>query len=63
MARSAGVFAVEQRYLRLCMDMCVNLLLIVTLVITLELEQVLQVFVTHSAIQYGLAVDESCGWG
>jgi hypothetical protein len=69
MARGAGVFAVEQRYLRLCMDMCVNLPLIVTLVITLELEQVLQAIVTHSAIQYGLdlvlllAVDESCGWG
>jgi hypothetical protein len=51
------------------MDMCVNLPLIVTLVITLELEQVLQAVVTHSAIQYGLdlvlllAVDESCGWG
>jgi hypothetical protein len=38
MARCAGVFAVELRYLRLCMDMCVNLPLIVTLVITLELE-------------------------
>jgi hypothetical protein len=69
MACGAGVFAVEQRYLWLCMDMCVNLPLIVTLVITLELEQVLQVVVTHSAIQYGLdlifflAVDESCGWG
>jgi hypothetical protein len=36
------------------MDMCVNLPLIVTLVITLELEQVLQVVVTHSAIQYCL---------
>jgi hypothetical protein len=51
------------------MDMCVNLPLIVTLVITLELEQVLQAVVTHSAIQYGLnlvlllTVDESCGWG
>jgi hypothetical protein len=48
---------------------CVNLPLIVTLVITLELEQVLQAVVTHLAIQYGLnlilllAVDESCGWG
>jgi hypothetical protein len=39
--RAALVFAVEQHYLRLCMDMCVNLPLIVTLVITLELEQVL----------------------
>jgi hypothetical protein len=40
-----------------------------TLVITLELEQVLQAVVTHPAIQYGLdlvlllTVDESCGWG
>jgi hypothetical protein len=69
MACGAGVFAVEQRYLRLCMDMCVNLPLIVTLIITLELEQVLQAVVTHLAIQYGLdlvlllAIDESCGWG
>jgi hypothetical protein len=38
MARCARVFAMEQRYLRLCMDMCVDLPLIVTLVITLELE-------------------------
>jgi hypothetical protein len=51
------------------MDMSVNLPLIVTLIVTLELEQVLQVVVTHSAVQYGLdlvllrAVDESCGWG
>jgi hypothetical protein len=49
------------------MDMCVNLPLIVTLVITLELEQVLQAVVMHLAIQYGLdlilTVDESCGWG
>jgi hypothetical protein len=49
--------------------MCVNLPLIVTLVISLELEQVLQAVVTHLAIQYGLdlvlllAVDKSCGWG
>jgi hypothetical protein len=41
----------------------------VTLVITLELEQVLQAVVTHSAIQYCLdlvlllAIDQSCGWG
>jgi hypothetical protein len=34
----AGVFAVEQHYLWLWMDMCVNIPLIVTLVITLELE-------------------------
>jgi hypothetical protein len=49
-----GVFVVELCYLRLCMDMCVNLPLIVTLIITLELEQVLQVVVTHLAIQYCL---------
>jgi hypothetical protein len=36
------------------MDMCVNLPLIVILIITLELEQVLQAVVTHSAIQYCL---------
>jgi hypothetical protein len=41
----------------------------VTLVITLELDQVLQSVVSHSAIQYRLdlilllAIDESCGWG
>jgi hypothetical protein len=51
------------------MDMCINLPLIVTLVITLELEQVLQAVVTHSAIQYGLdlillfTINKSCGWG
>jgi hypothetical protein len=38
MARYTRVFAVELRYLQLCMDLCVNLPLIVTLVITLELE-------------------------
>jgi hypothetical protein len=69
MACGTGVFAVEQHYLQLCMDMCVNLPLIVTLVISLELEQVLQLVVTHLAIQYCLdfvlllAIDESCGWG
>jgi hypothetical protein len=47
----------------------VDLPLIVTLVITLELDQVLQVVVTHSAIQYRLDlilllnIDKSCGWG
>jgi hypothetical protein len=51
------------------MDMSVNLPLIVTLVVTLKLEQVLQAVVTHLAIQYGLdlvlllAVYKSCGWG
>jgi hypothetical protein len=51
------------------MDLCVHLPLIVTLVITLEHEQVLQVVVTHLAIQYCLdlilllTIDKSCGWG
>jgi hypothetical protein len=51
------------------MDICVNLPLIVTLIITLELESVLQAVVMHSAIQYCLdlilllAIDQSCGWG
>jgi hypothetical protein len=46
-----------------------HLPLIVTLIITLELEQVLQVVVTHAAVQDSLdlilflTVDESCGWG
>jgi hypothetical protein len=42
----------------------------VTLVIALELDQVLQAVVTHSAVQYHLdlillllTIDESCGWG
>jgi hypothetical protein len=69
MARCTGVFVVEQHYLRLSMDMCVNLPLIVTLVIALELQSVLQAVVTHSAIQdcldliLLLAIDQSCGWG
>jgi hypothetical protein len=51
------------------MDLCVHLPLSVTLIITLELDQVLQSVVSHSAIQYCLdlilllAIDESCGWG
>jgi hypothetical protein len=46
-----------------------HLPLIVTLVITLPLDQVLQVVVTHSAVQYSLdlilflTIDESWGWG
>jgi hypothetical protein len=46
-----------------------HLPLVVTLVITLELEQVFQSVVTHVAIQYCLdfvllfAINESCGWG
>jgi hypothetical protein len=51
------------------MDMSVDLPLIMTLIITLKLEQVLQVVVTHPAIQYCLnfvlllTIDKSCGWG
>jgi hypothetical protein len=51
------------------MDLCVHLPLIVTLIITLELDQVLQSVVSHSTIQYRLnlilllTIDESCGWG
>jgi hypothetical protein len=50
------------------MDLCVSLPLIVTLVITLELEQVFQAVVMHSAVQDSLdlilllTIDESCGW-
>jgi hypothetical protein len=46
-----------------------HLPLVVTLIITLELEQVFQSVVTHAAIQYRLdfvllfAIDKSCGWG
>jgi hypothetical protein len=46
-----------------------HLPLVVTLVITLELEQVFQSVVTYAAIQYCLdfvllfAINESCGWG
>jgi hypothetical protein len=46
-----------------------HLPLIVTLVITLELDQVLQSVVTHAAVQDSLnfilflSIDESCGWG
>jgi hypothetical protein len=46
-----------------------HLPLIVTLVITLELDQVLQSVVIHVAVQDSLdlilflTVDESCGWG
>jgi hypothetical protein len=46
-----------------------HLPLIVTLVIALPLDQVLQVVVTHSTIQYSLdlilllTIDESWGWG
>jgi hypothetical protein len=51
------------------MYLCVHLPLIVTLIITLELDQVLQLVVSHSAIQYHLdlilllTIDETCGWG
>jgi hypothetical protein len=46
-----------------------HLPLIVTLVIALPLDQVLQVVVTHSAVQYSLnlilflTIDKSWGWG
>jgi hypothetical protein len=46
-----------------------HLPLIVTLVMTLPLDQVLQVVVTHSAVQYSLdlilflTIDGSWGWG
>jgi hypothetical protein len=46
-----------------------HLPLTVTLIITLELDQVLQWVVTHVAVQDSLnliiflTVDESCGWG
>jgi hypothetical protein len=46
-----------------------HLPLIVTLIITLELDQVFQLVVMHAAIQDSLdlilflTVDESCGWG
>jgi hypothetical protein len=51
------------------MDLCMHLPLIITLVITLPLDQVLQVVVTHSAVQHSLnlilflTIDESWGWG
>jgi hypothetical protein len=46
-----------------------HLPLIVTLIITLELEQVFQSVVTHAAVQDSLdlilflTIDKSCGWG
>jgi hypothetical protein len=46
-----------------------HLPLIVTLIITLELDQVVQSVVTHAAVQDSLdlilflTVNESCGWG
>jgi hypothetical protein len=51
------------------MDLCVYLTLIVTLVITLELEQVFQSVVTHVAVQDSLdlilflTINKCCGWG
>jgi hypothetical protein len=51
------------------MYLCMHLPLIVTLVIILPLDQVLQAVVTHSAVQYSLdlilflTVNESWGWG
>jgi hypothetical protein len=46
-----------------------HLPLVITLVITLPFDQVLQAVVPHSAIQYRLdlilllTIDKSCGWG
>jgi hypothetical protein len=46
-----------------------HLLLVVTLIITLPFDQVLQVVVPYLAIKYCLylilllTIDESCGWG
>jgi hypothetical protein len=51
------------------MYLCMHLPLIITLIIALPLDQVLQAVVTHSAVQYSLdlilflTVDESWGWG
>jgi hypothetical protein len=51
------------------MDLCMHLPLIVTLVITLPLDQVLQVVVPYSAVQYSLdlilflTIDKSWKWG
>jgi hypothetical protein len=51
------------------MYLSIHLPLIVTLVIALPLDQVLQLVVLHLAVQYSLdlilflAVDESWGWG
>jgi hypothetical protein len=51
------------------MDLGMHFPLVITLVIALPLDQVFQVVVTHSAIQYCLdlilllTVDKSCGWG
>jgi hypothetical protein len=51
------------------MYLCIHLPLIVTLIIALPLDQVLQVVVMYSAVQYSLdlifffAIDESWGWG
>jgi hypothetical protein len=50
------------------MDLCVHFPLIVALVVTLELEQVLQAVVTHSAVQDSLdlillfTIDKGCAW-
>jgi hypothetical protein len=50
MPHCTGVFAVELRYLRLCMYLCMHFPLIVTFVITFPLDQVLQSVVTHAAV-------------
>jgi hypothetical protein len=65
----AGVFAVELRYLRLCIYLCMHFPLIVTLIMTFSLDQVLQSVITHAAVQDSLGlilfltINKSCGWG
>jgi hypothetical protein len=50
------------------MDLCVHFPLIVALIVTLELEQILQAVVMHSAVQDSLnlillfTIDKGCGW-
>jgi hypothetical protein len=49
--------------------MCMHFPFIVTLIITFPLDQVLQLVVTHAAVQYSLdlilflTIDKSWGWG
>jgi hypothetical protein len=64
-----AALVVELCYLWLCMYLWMHLLLIVTLIIALPLDQVLQAVVPHSAVQYSLnlilflTIDKSWGWG
>jgi hypothetical protein len=63
------VFAVELCHLQLCIYLCMHLPLIVTFIIDLPLDQVLQAVVMHSAVQYSLdlilflTINKSWGWG